>query len=380
MFKRIRDSIADYFRETDKILLLLCIAASCYGAVIILSATFIGSGYSKFFVQLLGMAIGVAAALVLSLFQYQTFLKYWYLFAGIAVGLVVLTFFIGYAPVGTDDKAWIALPFGLTFQPSELLKIAFTITFTKHVCAVSERDICKLRHVLLLCIHGAIPVLLIHLQGEDGSAIVLFFIFLAMFFAAGIPARYFAIAGGFIVPVAAAIWFFVLNSSQKERFLALLYPDRYAAIVYQQLRGQTAIGSGGLFGYGLFNGPYVQGGKIPLGYNDFIFASCGEELGFLGCMAILLLLLAICLRILWVGRNSGDRAGRILCAGIFGMIASQSIINIGMCLFLLPVIGITLPFFSAGGTSITCLFLGIGVVLSVHKNRNRRVLSLHDSI
>ena len=175
------------------------------------------------------------------------------------------------------------------------------------------------------------------------------------------------------------MWFFVLNSSQKERVLALIYPERYAAIVYQQLRGQTAIGSGGLFGYGLFQGPYVQGGKIPLGYNDFIFASCGEELGFLGCMAVLILLFAICLRILWVGRHSSDRAGRILCAGIFGMIASQSIINIGMCLFLLPVIGITLPFFSAGGTSLTCLLLGIGVVLSVHKNRNRRVLSLHDS-
>ena len=379
MFKRIRDSIADYFRETDKILLLLCIAASCYGAVIVLSATYVSSGYSKFFVQLMGIALGVVGALILSLFQYQTFLKYWYVIAGIAVGLVILTFFIGYAPAGTDDKAWIALPFGLTFQPSELLKIAFTITFTRHVCAVSEQDIRKFRNVLLLCIHGAIPVLLIHMQGEDGSAMVLAFIFLSMFFAAGIPVRYFAIAGGLVVPAAAAMWFFVLNSSQKERVLALIYPERYAAIVYQQLRGQTAIGSGGLFGYGLFQGPYVQGGKIPLGYNDFIFASCGEELGFLGCMAILILLFAICLRILWVGRHSGDRAGRILCAGIFGMIASQSIINIGMCLFLLPVIGITLPFFSAGGTSLTCLLLGIGVVLSVHKNRNRRVLSLHDS-
>lgn len=379
MFKRIRESIADYFRETDKILLLLCIAATCYGAVLILSATFISRGYSEFFVQLLGLTLGVGAAVVLSLFRYQTFLKYWYLVALASVGLVILTFFIGYAPVGTDDKAWIALPFGLTFQPSELLKIAFTITFTKHVCTISERDIRKLRHILLLCVHGATPVLLIHMQGEDGSAIVLFFIFLAMIFAAGIPGRYFAIAAGLILPAAVGLWFFVLNSSQKERFLALLYPERYAAIVYQQLRGQTAIGSGGLFGYGLFNGPYVQGGKIPLGYNDFIFASCGEELGFLGCMAVLILLLAICLRILWVGRNSADRAGKILCAGIFGMIASQSIINVGMCLFLLPVIGITLPFFSAGGTSLTCLFLGIGVVLSVHKNRNRRALSLHDS-
>ena len=379
MFKRFRDSIADYFRETDKILLLLCITAACYGAVIILSATFISSGYSRFFVQLMGIALGVAAALVLSLFRYQTFLKYWYLIAGVAVVLVALTFFIGYAPSGTDDKAWIALPIGLTFQPSELLKIAFVISFTKHVTSITEQDIRKLRHILLLCIHGAIPVVLIHLQGDDGSAMVLFFIFLAMFFTAGVPGRYFAIAGGLAVPAVAAMWFFVLNTSQKERVLALLYPDRYAAIVYQQLRGQTAIGSGGLFGYGLFNGPYVQGGRIPLGYNDFIFASCGEELGFLGCMAILILLLAICLRILWVGRRSSDRAGQILCAGIFGMIASQSIINIGMCLFLLPVIGITLPFFSAGGTSVACLFMGIGIVLSVHKNRNRRVISLHDS-
>ena len=195
MFKRIRDSIADYFRETDKVLLLLCMAAACYGAVIILSATFISSGYSKFFVQLMGIALGVVAALLLSLFQYQTFLKYWYLIAGAAVFLVVLTFFIGYAPAGTDDKAWIALPMGLTFQPSELLKIAFTITFTKHVTSITEKDIRKLRHILLLCVHGAVPVLLIHFQGDDGSAMVLAFIFLAMFFAAGVPGRYFAIAG-----------------------------------------------------------------------------------------------------------------------------------------------------------------------------------------
>ena len=380
MFRRLRDSIADTIRETDKLLLLLCITATVFGAVLILSATFISRGYAEFTVQMLGLVLGVGAAIVISLFRHQTMLKFWPLVAGVALGLVILTFFIGYAPSGTDDKAWIALPFGMTFQPSELVKVAFTITFARHICSIEERDIHRLKNVLLLCLHGAVPVMLIHLQGEDGTAIVLFFIFLAMFCAAGIPGRYFAMAAGAVVPAAACLWFFVLNETQKGRFLALLYPDRYASIVYQQLRGQTAIGSGGLFGYGLFNGPYVQGGKIPLGYNDFIFASCGEELGFLGCMAIMLLLLAICFRILWVGQKSNDRAGKVLCAGIFGMIASQAVINIGMCLFLLPVIGITLPFFSAGGTSLVALYLGIGVVLSVHKSRNQRVLSLRDSV
>ena len=364
------EKIADYIRETDKILIILCLTASLYGALVVFSATYISSGYQKFMVQLIGIGLGLLVAVILSLFDYRTFLKRWYIPAAIGLILVLLTFQFGYAPSGTDDKAWLALPFGQSIQPSELLKIAFIITFTAHVNTIRSERISDFKNVLLLCLHGAVPVMLIHLQGDDGSAMVIAFIFIAMLFVAGVRALYFVIAGIGVAAALPLMWFFVLNTDQKSRLLALLDPSGYEAIIYQQARGETAIGSGGFFGYGLFNGPYVQDGKIPLGYNDFIFASIGEELGFLGCLAVIILIAAICIRILMVARSSRDKSGKIICAGVFAMFASQSIINIGMCLSVLPVIGVTLPFFSAGGTSMVCLYLGIGLILSVFCHRN----------
>lgn len=374
--KRFFGSIADYIRETDKILLLLCTFASLYGAVLVLSATFISAGYQKFLVQLIGWGLGVGVAVLLSLMDYKTMMMYWYIPAVFTVGLVLITFQFGYAPAGTDDKAWLALPFGQSIQPSELLKIGFIITFAAHVNRIPKKQISRLKNVILLGLHGAFPVFLIHLQGDDGSALVLAVIFVAMLYVAGVHWGYFAAAGGAVAAAAPVLWFWVMNQDQKGRVLALFQPELYKDLIYQQARGETAIGSGGWFGYGLFNGPYVQSGKIPLGYNDFIFASCGEELGYLGCIAVLLLLAAICVRIIIVARRSRDKSGEIICVGVFAMIAAQSIINLGMCLRLLPVIGVTLPFFSAGGTSMVCLYLGIGLVLSVYYHRDIKALVL----
>ncbi len=376
--RRFFERIADYIRETDKILIFLCLAACLYGSTVILSATYYDIGFQRCIVQLIGTFLGLGVAVFISLFDYKNILKFWYLFAGLGFGLVMLTFFFGYAPEGTDDKAWLALPFGQSFQPSELLKVAFVISFTTHILKVMKRGYISFFNVFLLCIHGAIPVLLIHMQGDDGTAMVIFIMFLAMLLTAKVSLWYFAAAGGAVAVAAPILWFFVMNIDQKSRFLALLHPEQYEAIIYQQSRGMTAIGSGGFFGYGLFKGPYVQSGSIPLGYNDFIFASVGEELGFLGCMAVIALLCAICIRVLMVGSKSRDVQGKIICSGVFAMFAAQSVINIGMCLSLLPVIGITLPFFSAGGTSTVSLFLGIGLVLSIYKNRNRKALVLGD--
>jgi rod shape determining protein RodA len=376
--KRFFSGVADYIRETDKILLLLCTIATFFGAILVLSATYISAGYQKFIVQLLGWFIGICVAVLLSLVDYKTMTKHWYFPAVFAMGLVVIPFFFGYAPEGTDDKAWLALPFGQSIQPSELLKIAFIITFTAHVNHIPKKNISRFSNVLLLGIHGGVPVLLIHFQGDDGSALVIAFIFLAMLCVAGVHRGYFIAAGCGIAAVVPIMWFFVMNEEQKDRILALINPELYRDIIYQQARGETAIGSGGWFGYGLFNGPYVQSGKIPLGYNDFIFATAGEELGFVGCMAIILLLVAVCFRILLVARRSRDKSGEIICAGVFAMFAAQMVINLGMCVSMLPVIGVTLPFFSAGGTSTVCLYLGIGLVLSVYYHRNIKALVLGD--
>ncbi len=376
---RIWGKIADFFRETDKVLLLLCVCASLYGSMMVLSTTRYTGSPRAFFVQLAAIAIGIAAAVVISVtFDYNSIVKWWFVPAAVALVLVGLTFIIGYAPAGTDDKAWLKLPFNMSFQPSEILKIAFIITFAKHVSSIGER-VNSLLNIIALCIHGAIPVMLIHIQGDDGTALVIAIIFISMMFAAGIRMRYFAIAGALAACAAPIAWFFVMNDDQRGRIEILFNPelDLYGS-GWQQWRARIAMANGGFFGKGYLKGDFVQKGGVPEGYNDFIFASTGEELGTLGLIAIMAILLAVCIRILVIAHHSKDKQGVIICSGIFGMLAAQMILNIGMCVSLLPVIGITLPFFSAGGTSLIATYLGIGLVLNVYNHRNLRPMYLRD--
>ena len=378
---RLWSKIADYVRETDKVLLLLCISASLYGALMVFSTTRYSGSHHYFIVQLAATAIGLAVAVFVSVFiDYNKLVKWWPVPAAAALILVGLTFVIGYAPAGTDDKAWIMLPFNMSFQPSELLKIAFIITFAKHVSVIEDR-VNQPLNVLALLLHGAFPVALIHIQGDDGTALVLAILFLAMLFAAGIKLRYFAIAGGMAAAALPVLWFFVLNEDQRTRFRILFNPesDLYGS-GWQQWRARVAMANGGFLGQGYLKGDFVQKGDVPLGYNDFMFASIGEELGLLGLMAVVALLLAIAVRILIVAHRAKDKQGVILCVGIFGMLCAQIILNIGMCVSVLPVIGITLPFFSAGGTSLVATYLGIGLVINVYMHRNRRLMYLKDDM
>ncbi len=377
--KNFLHGIADYIRETDKLLLLICLTASFYGTVLIYSATYSTGDIRQVLVQAASVAIGVAAAIFISLFDYKTIARRWYIWVGLCVALLIVTFIWGYAPQGTSNKAWLELPGGMSFQPSELVKIAFIITFSLHIHKVRDQ-INRPKNLLLLCAHGAFPALLIHfLQGDDGTALILAFIFACMLFVSGVKLRYFIIAGAALAAAAPFIWFFVLNSYQRNRILIVFNPESdLLGNGWQQWRGRIAIGSGGLTGYGFLQGPRIQSGNVPKAYNDFIFATAGEELGFFGCMAVLILLCALCLRILRVARLSRDKMGAMICTGVFAMFSIQTIINIGMCLSLLPVIGITLPFFSAGGTSLVSLFIGIGLILSVYIHRGRRRIYLRD--
>ena len=138
-----------------------------------------------------------------------------------------------------------------------------------------------------------------------------------------------------------------------------------------------ALANGGLTGQGFLKGDLTQAGVIPESHNDFIFTSIGEEFGFLGCLVVILLLGAICLRCVRIARICSNAGGKYICVGIFAMIFAQSVINIGMCTSILPVIGVTLPFFSSGGTSLFCLYLGIGLALNVYMHRNSRTIYLH---
>ncbi len=372
------NSVADYIRECDKWIFLLCITASGYGCLAVLTATKHLGGYRRFFVQMVAVVIGVGITIFISRFDYNVYRKIWPIIMGVCLIPVLLTFVIGFGPAGTDDKAWLMLPGGLTFQPSELLKIAFIITFSLHLERLGE-DVNKLRNLIPVLLHGAAPVLLIHLQGDDGTALIFAVIVVAMLFMSGLKARYFLIFAGAVIVAAPLIYFLIMTPEQQARIQTMFNLESdLQGDGWQQWRGRIALANGGVWGQGLFKGELTQTGAVPEGHNDFIFVSIGEELGLVGCTAVLILLAAICIRILRIGSIAREKSGKLICVGVFAMLVSQIVVNLGMCLSITPVIGVTLPFFSAGGTSLICLFCGMGVVMSVYMHRNARLMRIHD--
>ena len=377
--KQILKEIKHFIKETDKTLLFLCILASAFGSISVMSATkwTVNDGgmlSRDFIVMVAAICAGIFIALVISVIDYEFILKLAPLIGLVCIGLMVLLFIIGVGPLERPDaKTWIK--FGsIYFQPSEIVKIGFIITFGVHL----ERVKSNINHpfsILQLGLHAIIPVGLVIKSGDMGSALVFIIIAIAMLFIAGLHWGYF-LAGGLLVIAALPLaWIFLLDNIQKDRFLALTYPDLYPDIIYQQKRGLAALGGGGVTGQGLFNGSLTQTpNAIPEAENDMIFTVIGEELGLIGCIAALLILTFIVLRIINTGRHDNVGNIKIMCYGVAAMIAGQVIINVGMCLMLLPVIGITLPFFSAGGSSNLCIYFAIGLILSFYRYNQQRDL------
>lgn len=360
-------SIGDYIKRTDRIFWLLTMVASVYGCLLIASQQRAGD-VNFLRTQIMAICLGYAAALVISVLDYNFIAKCWWLIAVVALSLTFAVFFIGIQVTGTDDVGWIRLPGGMTFQPSELTKICFIVTFSKHLAYLSEKDrLHSFIGVITLVIHASIPIILIHMQGDDGAALVFGFMFIIMSFAAGVQLRYFFILMAGAAAALPLFWTKMMNEDQKNR-IAVLFgsnDDMLMSYGWQQYQGKVSIASGGLFGKGLFNGPRVEKEMVPYQENDFIFTVAGEELGFVGCAAILLLFMLILFRLMHNAISARNTLGRCICFGFFALIGSQLLINLGMVLGLLPVIGITLPFFSSGGSSAACLYLGVGLVQSV---------------
>lgn len=371
--KKIWRGLIRYLKETDKLMLSLCAVCSAYSVLLLCGIHHSGMATIRAVqMQIITSVLGLVAAMVISSFDYRFLSKLWKLYYPICIGLILLTYLFGEQRVETvDDKAWLPIPFlGINFQPSELLKIAFILTFALHLEKVGD-GIRELKNLILLCLHGAMPVLLIHLQGDDGTALIFLLIFLAMIFSAGIPWRYVIIAASGLLIAVPFVWLYLMSNDQKLRILALFIPDLDTnGILYQQYNAKIAIGSGGGFGEGLFIGEHVY---VPEIHNDFIFSFIGQSLGFVGCMSVILLLFFLCLRLLIYSRRSNDLLGAYICIGVFATVAFQSIVNIGMNLSILPVIGVTLPLFSYGGTSVSTLYMGIGLAMSVYMHNKEHL-------
>ena len=339
-------------KTTDKLLMSLCLLTSLFGVLMVYSATYSsledGSLISRTaLVMLLAVIVGVAMCIVISFIDYEIVLRFWMIIGGVCLLMMLLLFPFGSGTADRPDaRTWFDFKV-INFQPSELFKIAFIITFAVHLDYVGE-DINKLKNALLLCVHGGVPALLVILTGDLGSALVFVSIFIGMMFASGLAARYFAAAGAVILAAVPVLWFAFFSDFQKGRILAVYAPNKldtalYKKYIFQQQQSVNAIGSGRFFGRGFLKGAYTQSHSVPVNDSDMIFSVIGEELGFVGAFAALALIALIIVKIVFVGKQANTNMGSLICYGTAVMIGSQAIMNIGMCLKLLPCIGITLP-------------------------------------
>ncbi len=369
-------SFSYFFRGLDKLFLTLCLFTSAFGVLMVYSAKYhtMAEGAlmpSEARTMIIAIALGLIMALIISLIDYDIMCKLWPLWVVISIVLMVLVMLIGKAPASRpDSRVWLDLKV-FYFQPSELVKIFFIITFSTHINAVKQ-NINKIGTLVLLGIHAIIPVLLVMKSGDDGSALVFIFIAIGMIFISGINWKY--IAGVAVLALAAipVIWV-KLSSFQKARFIVIVDPDKYPDTAYQQTKGLAAIGKGGFLGTGFLKGTYTQSGAVPVNESDMIFTVIAEELGLLGATFALVLIFLIIIRIISNGKKAINEQAGLMAYGLAVMIAAQTIINVAMCLRVGPVIGITLPFFSAGGSSSLCLYIGLGLALGVYRtNYNQK--------
>ncbi len=402
------ESIQRYWKRTDKIYLLLCLFSSTMAVLALSSwAAKQGSGfaldevtgkitgigdYRRAVVQAGAAAIGLILAILLSNIDYRSLVKVWPVHVAVTWGLVLPTLFIrnvtlgpltiGYNAGDTDNYSWYKLA-GFTFQPTELAKISFILTFAMHLNNVREK-INEPKELGKLLLHMLAPIAIIHVQGDDGTAIIYGIIACCMMFSAGISWKYIlgaVAAAGAAVAVAFAFFSDSIGKGyQWYRILAVVDPENktgwaptetiWKNIIYQQQRGEIALGSGGIFGNGLFSGRYYS---VPNAHNDFIFSWIGNATGFVGCCVVLGVLFALVVKTFTTGARSEDMLGNFICAGIGGALLAQIAVNIGMNLRILPVIGVTLPFYSAGGSSVLMLYLCVGLVLSVYMHNTKKL-------
>lgn len=322
--------------------------------------------------QIAGFILGVFVMIVLSLFDYNFFLKFYWVMYLLNMALLLSVHFFGVS--GGGAKRWVII-LGVRFQPSETAKILLILFFAQFIMKYRE----KINTLKILCMMVVLmvpPFILIYKQPDLSTSIMLLVIFAVLLFIGGIS--YKLIISFLAVTLPSIIIFLsiglqgsssLLKDYQKVRILAWLHPEDYInAEGYQQANSIMAIGSGQLFGKGLNNNVITSvknGNFISEPQTDFIYAVIGEELGFIGALAVILLAVLIALECVRCARRAKNLSGTLICSGMAALIIVQSFINISVATGIVPITGIPLPFVSAGLTSLVALYIGIGFVLNV---------------
>ena len=372
MLKRIKETIIEVIQGADLILLGHCCTASLYGIAMIFSATRYNEDNRKVLVQTAALLIGIVVYFAISMIDLELLMKRWKWIAAFNAGFILLLL----TPFGREqdgNRAWLKFPFlPVSIGPAEVVKITFIILLAWQFQWLLEekRDLKSFSSAFMAAGHAFGMAGLYFIVSRDmGNAMMFVLIFVVMAFVSGFALRWFVLLGAAGTIGGIAVWTLdLLPSYMKNRFL-VLFDHSYDVQNqgYQQTRSLLTIGGGGFWGQGYLHGTQTQAGtgSIPARHTDLIFAVIGEELGFVGATLAILILVAIIIRVVIVGRRSGSMFHTCVCVGIASMLAFQMIINIGMCLFIMPVIGLTLPFFSYGGSSIVTLFAAMGFVSGI---------------
>lgn len=358
-----------FFARADMLLFALCLTSSIFGLVVIASATASYKNSSKYLiVQTAALLIGIVFYILLTVIDIDIIADRWPVLLTLGVVLILALIPFG-ADDGTGNKSWIRF-LGIGIQPSEIVKVLYIVLMAKHISYLKEyKSLNNVLSVAQLAAHFLLFFgLIVVISSDLGSALIFFFIFLVMLFAAGLKLYWFVLGLAGLAAVTPFIWTHVLKQYQKDRILApydsSIDPSGLG-ITWQPNQSKIALASGQLTGTGLYNGTQTQSGAISEKQTDFIFAVIGEELGMIGCCVVILLLLLIILRCIHVGLHSRNTMSMLVCFGVSAAIMFQTFENIGMCLGLTPVVGITLPFFSYGGSSMFSLFAAVGLVSGV---------------
>lgn len=381
MLNRLKATLADFIQQADLVLLGLCCTATLYGIALVFSATRYmapATGLRRMIIQCSALGLGVCVYIFFSMLDLESIIRKWkWILAFNVVFILLLRTPLGVAG-NTGNRAWLKFPL-IPFQigPAEVVKITFVLLLAKQIEWLWEEkeDLKSFRSALFVAGHTLGICALYFLVSHDmGNGLVFVFIFLCMAFVAGFALRWFVLLFAGVGGVLAAVLLLDLIPDNMRymlnRFLVLFdHSFDPQGVGYQQTRSLLAIGSGGLYGRGYLNGSLTQSGSwsLPAKQTDLIFSVTGEELGFVGCVIIMVLLTAIIFRVLLVAKRAKTPFYRYVCVGMASILIFQTVINIGMCLFVMPTIGITLPFFSYGGSSIVTLYMAMGVVSGIKK-------------
>lgn len=350
--------------------LFFCVLVLCLISIVTVYGAVDNFGRSKLKMQIAMFLFGSVVTVLIATVDFRVIVdRLWLpMLIGSAL-LLTVTLIWGESGVSleTGNKSWLKIPFvGLMIQPSEFVKFAFVCSFARHLFIVQDR-INKPLSVLMLAAHAGLIVGLIMLSGDLGVALVYIAIIAIMLFCAGLHLGYFAGASAVLVLLSPYLWE-KLAPYQQRRIIVGFNPELDPlGKGYQPLLSRQAIGNGGFFGNGIFGGYYYE--ILDASHTDFIFATICEKFGFLGGLTVLILFMIIVVRIFMIARLSAHSDyGGLICVGVGAMFVVQILENIGMNLAMLPVVGITLPFLSCGGSSMLATFMMVGLVHSVYSH------------